>query len=165
MGAVHEGQGNPSVTVAFRVIDVSYQQKLLNDRVELRLGRFAQPDDFLVSPRLPSHRIPTFSSYLCISPQAFQRVGCSMPAPGTPFRSALHPVTSAMSCNEHKSGRLVPPEGGVQDCETVVELTYRFGLRKGAYFIQPDFQYIVRPGGTGRLPNAPVFGTQLGINV
>ena len=35
---------------------------------------------------------------------------------------------------------------------------------KGAYFIQPDFQYIVRPGGTGRLPNAPVLGTQLGIN-
>jgi porin len=62
------------------------------------------------------------------------------------------------------NGRLVPPEGGVQDHETVVELTYRFELRKGAYFIQPDFQYIVRPGGTGRLPNAPVFGAQLGIN-
>lgn len=32
------------------VIDVSYQQKLLNDHVELRLGRFAAMDDFLVSP-------------------------------------------------------------------------------------------------------------------
>src|ERR1700746_2109484 len=34
----------------FRVIDVSYQQKLFDDRVELRLGRFAATDDFLVSP-------------------------------------------------------------------------------------------------------------------
>jgi hypothetical protein len=34
----------------YRVIDVSYQQKLFEDRVELRLGRFAVTDDFLVSP-------------------------------------------------------------------------------------------------------------------
>jgi len=63
-----------------------------------------------------------------------------------------------------QNGRLVPPEGGVQDHENVVELTYRFDLRRGAYFIQPDFQYIVKPGGTGHLPNAPVFGAQFGIN-
>jgi porin len=59
-------------------------------------------------------------------------------------------------------GLLVRPEGGVQDHETVAELSYRFDFRKGAYFIQPDFQYIVKPGGTGRLPNAPVFGAQFG---
>ena len=46
----------------------------------------------------------------------------------------------------------------------MVELTYRADLRRGAYFIQPDFQYIVRPGGTGHLPDAPVFGAQFGIN-
>ena len=34
----------------FRVIDVSYQQKLARDRVELRVGRFPAMDDFLVSP-------------------------------------------------------------------------------------------------------------------
>src|ERR1700757_1437841 len=34
----------------FRVIDVSYQQKLFNNRVELRLGRFAATDNFLDSP-------------------------------------------------------------------------------------------------------------------
>jgi porin len=63
-----------------------------------------------------------------------------------------------------RNGLLLPPEGGAQDHERVVELTYRFDLRKGAYFIQPDFQYIVRPSGTGRLPNAAVFGAQFGIN-
>jgi porin len=34
----------------YRVIDVSYQQKLFDDYIELRLGRFAAMDDFLVSP-------------------------------------------------------------------------------------------------------------------
>ncbi|HST13027.1 MAG TPA: carbohydrate porin, partial [Terriglobales bacterium] len=34
----------------WRVLDVSYQQKLFEDRVELRAGRFAAMDDFLVSP-------------------------------------------------------------------------------------------------------------------
>ena len=43
-------------------------------------------------------------------------------------------------------------------------LTYRFDLHRSALFIQPDFQYITKPGGTGRLENASVFGAQLGIN-
>lgn len=34
----------------------------------------------------------------------------------------------------------------------------------GGYFIQPDFQYIVRPGATACFSNAPVFGAQFGIN-
>jgi porin len=33
----------------WRLIDFSYQQKLADDRVELRLGRFAATDDFMVS--------------------------------------------------------------------------------------------------------------------
>jgi polyphosphate glucokinase len=34
----------------FRLVDVAYQQKLLDDRVEFRIGRLAAGDDFLVSP-------------------------------------------------------------------------------------------------------------------
>src|SRR5678816_1307738 len=34
----------------FRVVNVAYLQKLLDDRVELRLGRIGTGDDFLVSP-------------------------------------------------------------------------------------------------------------------
>jgi porin len=85
-----------------------------------------------------------------------------------PRDAASFGIASGHFSNElqraQENGRLVPPEGGVQDHENVVELTYRLDLRKGAYFIQPDFQYIVRPGGTGRLSNAPVFGIQTGIN-
>ena len=60
--------------------------------------------------------------------------------------------------------QLIGSTPGVQDHETVTELTYRFDLRKSALFIQPDVQYIIRPGGTGHLKNALVFGAQLGIN-
>ena len=63
-----------------------------------------------------------------------------------------------------RDGLLLGPQGGIQDHETVMELTYRFDLRKSGLFIQPDFQYIIKPGGTGRLKNAPVLGVQFGIN-
>ena len=63
-----------------------------------------------------------------------------------------------------RDGRLPGPAGGVQDYETVVELTYRFDFRESSFFIQPDFQYIIQPGGTAHLKNAPVLGLQLGIN-
>ena len=57
---------------------------------------------------------------------------------------------------------LVPPGG--QHYETVIELTYRFDFRKSAFFIQPNLQYIIQPGGTPDINNALVLGTQLGIN-
>jgi len=63
-----------------------------------------------------------------------------------------------------RNGRLLGPDGGVPDRETVTELTYRFDLRKGAYFIQPDLQYINRSGGMGQFKNALVLGAQFGIN-
>jgi porin len=294
----------------FRVIDVSYQQKLLKDRVELRLGRFAQTDDFLVSPynygfmsnafcgnpfgilldapgmqaytgtwaalgkvkptkrshvmagiyngdpamrdikhhgldfsmrgplfvmgevgytfnglpgesqRLGNYKVGGWYDHSTLTDfvSGAKKVGSAgfyglfdqvlLPF-GTPGRNRgfgifgsvtvatdshvqqlplyytagvsarglfdARPrdavsigIASGYFSNElqraQQNGRLVPPEGGVQDNETVLEATYRFDLRKGAYFIQPDFQYIVQPGGTGRLPNAPVFGAQLGIN-
>lgn len=56
------------------------------------------------------------------------------------------------------------PAEGVQNHETVIALTYRFSFRKGALFVQPDFQYILRPGGTGQIDNALVLGCQVGIH-
>jgi carbohydrate-selective porin OprB len=34
----------------YRIVDAAYQQRLLGDRIELRVGRIAAGDDFLVSP-------------------------------------------------------------------------------------------------------------------
>jgi porin len=52
----------------------------------------------------------------------------------------------------------------VQSHETVLELTYRLALLKSALFFQPDLQYVFRPGGTGRIPDALVLGAQVGVN-
>lgn len=46
--------------------------------------------------------------------------------------------------------------------EIVLELGHRFELG-GFSYIQPDVQYIIRPGGTGRTDNALVIGAQFGI--
>jgi hypothetical protein len=53
---------------------------------------------------------------------------------------------------------------GVQQHETVVEFTYRFAFIRSALYFRPDLQYIIRPGGTGRIPNALALGAQVGVN-
>jgi porin len=53
---------------------------------------------------------------------------------------------------------------GVQQYETALELTYRLRLLGDAVFFQPDLQYIIHPGGTGRISDAFVGGFQSGIN-
>jgi len=56
------------------------------------------------------------------------------------------------------------PTVGVQSYETVLELTYRLALLKSALYVQPDLQYVFRPGGTGRIPDALVLGAQVAVN-
>jgi porin len=46
--------------------------------------------------------------------------------------------------------------------EVVIEGGYRIQPTKWAY-IQPDVQWIINPGGTGRIPNALVVGAQFGL--
>jgi porin len=72
------------------------------------------------------------------------------------FSSDLH--------DSQQRAQLLNPNVGVQQHETVVELTYRLALRGGALFLQPDVQYIIHPGGTGRFSDALVLGAQLAVN-
>lgn len=60
--------------------------------------------------------------------------------------------------------QLLNPTVGVQQSETALELTYRFRFFDDSLFLQPDLQYIIRPGGTGQIPDALVIGAQIGIN-
>jgi porin len=53
---------------------------------------------------------------------------------------------------------------GVQRYEIALELTYRLRFLGDAVYFQPDLQYIIRPGGTGRIADAFVGGFQAGIN-
>jgi carbohydrate-selective porin OprB len=50
----------------------------------------------------------------------------------------------------------------VQSYEGVLEFDYRVQVNKWAY-VQPTLQYIIRPNGTGLVPNATVIGMQLGV--
>ena len=52
--------------------------------------------------------------------------------------------------------------GGSPSTETLMELGYRVQLTKFAYAM-PEVQYVVRPGGTGDLANAFVWGLRLGV--
>lgn len=63
-----------------------------------------------------------------------------------------------------RSAQLLNPAQGVQTHESVIEATYRIYLPGKSTFIQPDVQYIIRPGGTGQYGNALVLGCQIGIN-
>ncbi len=51
---------------------------------------------------------------------------------------------------------------GYPQYEMVLEWGYRVNLTKFAY-IQPDLQWVINPGGTGRIPNALVLGAQMSV--
>jgi porin len=66
--------------------------------------------------------------------------------------------------NAQEREQLFNPTVGVQDHEMVLEWAYRFDLCKSSVFFQPDIQYVIRPGGTGKINDALVIGCQIGIN-
>lgn len=49
-----------------------------------------------------------------------------------------------------------------QDYEIMVDFTYKAQITPW-FFVQPDFQYIINPGGTDDYPNAVVAGVRLGV--
>lgn len=51
---------------------------------------------------------------------------------------------------------------GYPDYELVFEWAYRLQLNPFTY-VQPDVQWVINPGGTGRIPNALVLGAQMGL--
>jgi porin len=66
--------------------------------------------------------------------------------------------------NSQRRAEQLDPSVGVQSHETVLELTYRLALLKSALYVQPDLQYVFRPGGTGGIPDALVLGVQIAVN-
>jgi porin len=60
------------------------------------------------------------------------------------------------------SNTIIDTGGGNPTAETVLEWGYRIQASQFAY-IQPDLQYIIKPYGTGNIPNAVVLGMQFGL--
>ena len=50
-----------------------------------------------------------------------------------------------------------------QTSEAVLEMDYRWQVAPFAY-VQPFWQYLIRPGGTGQTANANIFGLHFGVN-
>ena len=114
---------------------------------------------FLISPDESVSQLPYFFTAGIASRGIFE----SRPVDVAGFGVVYGRFSSDLS-NAQEREQLLDPATGVQDYETVFELTYRFNLRKGAVFFQPDLQYIMNPGGTGEINDALVVGCQLGIN-
>ncbi len=53
---------------------------------------------------------------------------------------------------------------GSEDFEMVLEWMYKIQLTQWLN-IQPDVQYVIKPGGTGDIPNALVIGFQMGVSL
>ena len=64
--------------------------------------------------------------------------------------------------SEHYARTVKAAGNGVPDYESVVESGYRIQLTKFA-FLQPDVQWVIRPSGTGRIPDALVVGAEMGF--
>jgi porin len=53
--------------------------------------------------------------------------------------------------------------GNPASYEMALEWGYRVQLNR-FFYVQPDLQYIIRPGGTGNIPDAFVLGAQIGVS-
>lgn len=71
----------------------------------------------------------------------------------------------ALACGNYSSYKQIADENKgrpVQKYEGVLEFSYRVQINKWAC-VQPDLQYIIRPGANGLAPNATVLGFQAGV--
>jgi porin len=66
--------------------------------------------------------------------------------------------------NAERLAQSLDPTVGLKQEETVFEWNYTFRFKTSVFFVEPDPQYIIRPAGTGQIPNALVLGAQVGIN-
>jgi len=137
----------------------------LFDQVLVRFGEqrshrgFGVAGSFLVSPDQSISQMPYFFTAALVARGIF---------PGRPIDLVGLGVVFGHFSNDlqdsQQRAQQLNPNVGVRQHETVVELTYRLAFLRSALFFQPDLQYIIRPGGTGRIPDALVLGAQLGVN-
>jgi len=137
----------------------------LFDQMLLRFGELGSNRGFgvtgsvLVSPDQSVSQMPFFYTAGFLVRGLFP----SRPADGGGFG-----VVSGYFSNDLQDSELraqqTNPAVGVQRHERALEWTYGFRFLEGALILQGDLQYIIRPGGTGRISNAFVGGLRTGIN-
>jgi len=137
----------------------------LFDQVLVRFGEqnsyrgFGIAGSFLVSPDQSISQMPYFFTAALVARGIFPARPIDVVGLGVVYGHFSNDLQ-----NSQRAAQQLDPSVGVQSHETVVELTYRLALLKSALFFQPDLQYVFRPGGTGRIPDALVLGAQVGVN-
>ena len=71
---------------------------------------------------------------------------------------------SSQLARSQRDARSVGSGAGIQKYEVALELTYIIQARRWLQ-VQPDLQYIINPGGTGKIPNALILGFQLAVTL
>ncbi len=71
---------------------------------------------------------------------------------------------SRQLARSQRDARSAGSGAGIQQYEVALELTYIVQATKWLQ-VQPDLQYIINPGGTGKIPNALVLGFQLALTL
>ena len=138
---------------------------ILFDQVLVRFGEqeshrgFGIAGSFLVSPDQSVSQMPYFFTAALVTRGIFPSRPVDVGGLGVVFGHFSNDLQ-----NSQERAQQLGANVGVQQHETVLELTYRLALLNSALFFQPDLQYIFHPGGTGRIPDALVLGAQVGVN-
>jgi porin len=132
----------------------------LFDQVLIQFGErgesrgFGVTGSLLISPDQAVSQIPFFSTAGFLVRGIFP----SRPMDVGGFGVVFGYFSNDLQDSQRRAGQ------AVQQFETALEFTYRLRFLRNALFVQPDLQYIIRPGGTGRTSNAVVLGAQIGFN-
>jgi porin len=120
---------------------------------------FGVTGSVLVSPDQSVSQMPFFATAGCLVRGLFPSRPTDVGGFGVVYGHFSHDLQDSQ-----RRARQADPTIGVQRYELALELTYRFRFRGDSLFFQPDLQYIIRPGGTGRIADAFVAGFQVGAN-
>jgi porin len=77
---------------------------------------------------------------------------------------AAYGAFSSQLARSQRDARSAGSGSGIQKYEVALELSYIVQATRWLQ-VQPDLQYIVNPGGTGKIPNALVLGFQLALTL
>jgi porin len=136
---------------------------LLLDQMIYRDGGTGSPRgltpfvSLLVAPSSSVNTMPFFANGGLV----YRGLFASRPHDTAAFGVAYGAFSSQLARSQ-RDARSAGSGAGIQKYEVALELTYIVQATRWLQ-VQPDLQYIVNPGGTGKIPNALVLGFQLAL--
>ena len=138
---------------------ILFDQVLVRFREQESHRGFGIAGSFLVSPDQSVSQMPYFFTAALVTRGIFPSRPVDVAGLGVVFGHFSNDLQ-----NSQERAQQLGSNVGVQQHEMVLELTYRLAFLRSALFFQPDLQYIIRPGATGRISDALVLGAQVGVN-